>query len=112
MLGMYEMANCVSQFHTISLPTQKKYRNNVEILAMMLEAVKENNGNGAARFSIMRNTSINSAQLKKYLHSLSDLGFIEADDGGRKVVYKATDRGLDFLKQYNALQRLMLGAQT
>ncbi len=108
---MYKMANCISQLHTVSLPAQKKYRSNYEIFALMLETVKENNGNGRARFSIMKNSSVNSAQLKKYLQSLSDMGFIQTDDAGRRIVYKATDRGLDFLKHYNALQRLMLSAQ-
>ena len=94
----------------ITTPMQKRYRDTFEILAMMIEAVKENQGNGAPRFSIMRNTSINSAQLKRYLNSLSEMGFIEASNIGNKTVYKATDRGLDFLKQYNILQRIILGA--
>jgi predicted transcriptional regulator len=94
----------------ITAPMQKRYRDTFEILAMMIEAVKENRGNGAPRFSIMRNTSINSAQLKRYLNSLSEMGFIEVNNIGNKTVYKATDRGLDFLKQYNILQRIILGA--
>jgi predicted transcriptional regulator len=94
----------------ITTPMQKRYRDTFEIFAMMIEAVKENQGNGAPRFSIMRNTSINSAQLKRYLNSLSEMGLIEANNIGNKTVYKATDRGLDFLKQYNILQRIVLGA--
>jgi predicted transcriptional regulator len=94
----------------ITTSMQKRYRNTFEILAMMIEAVKENQGNGAFRFSIMRNTSINSAQLKRYLNSLSEMGFVEVDNVGNRMVYRATDRGLDFLKQYNILQRIMLGA--
>ena len=102
------VANCVSQFHMF--PAQKRYRNNLEIIASMLETVKDNNGNGTARFSIMRNTSINSAQLRKYLDSLTEMGFIEIAAMGDRVKYKATDRGLDFLKQYTVLQRMMLGS--
>jgi predicted transcriptional regulator len=92
----------------ITFPMQKRYRNTFEIFAMMIEAVKENNGTGTPKFSIMRNTSINSAQLKRYLESLSDMGFVEIGNAGDRAVYKATDRGLDFLRQYNILQRLML----
>jgi predicted transcriptional regulator len=83
---------------------QKKYRNHLEIIALMLEAVK---GKGARRFSIMRRTSVNSAQLKKYLGSLTELGLVEVDAAGEGAVYKATDRGREFLKHYNILQRIM-----
>ena len=92
----------------VTFPMQKRYRNTFEIFAMMIDAVKENKGKGTPRFSIMRNTSINSAQLKRYLESLSDMGFVEVGNAGDRVVYRATDRGLDFLRQYNILQRLML----
>jgi len=104
------VANCVSQFQMMPGSMQKKYRNTFEIFAMMIGAVKENNGNGAPRFSIMRNTSINSAQLKRYLNSLAEMGFVEVDNAQNRMVYKATNRGLDFLKQYNILQRMMFGA--
>lgn len=93
-------------------PMQKRYRSSFEIFAMMIEAVKENNGNGAPKFSIMRNTSINSLQLKRYLKSLSEMGFVELGNTGNRVVYRATDRGLVFLRQYNILQKMMLGAQS
>ena len=106
------MANCVAQVRMMTIPMQKRYRNTFEIFAMMIEAVKENNGNGAPRFSIMRNTSINSAQLRRYLTSLSGMGFVEVANTGDRVAYRATDRGLDFLRQYNLLQRMMLGAQS
>jgi predicted transcriptional regulator len=106
------VANCVSQFHIVATPLQKRYRSSFEIFAMMIEAVKENNGNGAPKFSIMRNTSINSAQLKKYLRSLSEMGFVELDNAGDRVVYRATDRGIDYLRQYNILQRMMFGTQS
>lgn len=103
----FEMANCPGRIDMSSLPLQKKYRSHFEILALMLETVKSNDGNGAAPFSIMRNTSLNSAQMKKYIRSLSEMGFIEVDNGRHRIIYKATDRGLDFLKQYNILQRMM-----
>jgi predicted transcriptional regulator len=106
------VANCVSQVHMITVPMEKRYRSSFEIFAMMIEAVKGNNGNGSPKFSIMRNTSINSAQLKKYLRSLSEMGFVELGNAGDQVVYRATDRGLDFLRQYNILQRMMFGAQS
>lgn len=86
------------------IPLQKKYRNHFEIIALMLEAVK---GGGARRFSIMRRTSVNSAQLKKHLGSLMKMGLVEIDVKGGRTIYKATDRGLEFLRHYNILQQIM-----
>ncbi len=91
------------------MPAEKKYRSNLEIAAMMLEAVR---GNGTPPFSIMRRTSVNSKQLKKYMGSLTAMGFVEVDSDGHRFVYKATNKGLEFLKQYNVLQRMMLTART
>ncbi len=106
------MANCVNQFRMTADPMQKRYRSSFEIFAMMIQAVKENNGNGAPKFSIMRETSINSAQLKRYLRHLSQMGFVELGNNGDRVVYKATERGLDFLRQYTVLQKMMLRVQS
>lgn len=100
------MANCLRQVSIYSQPPQKKYRNNMEIAALMLEAVR---GPGIAKFSIMKRTSVNSAQLREYLISLTEIGFIEVDCEGDRAIYKATDRGLEFLKQYNVLQRMISG---
>ena len=94
----------MNSMDTHLIPLHKKYRNHFEIIALMLEAVK---GGGARRFSIMRRTSINSAQLKKYLGSLTELGLVEIGVEGDRAVYKATDRGLEFLKHYNILQRII-----
>jgi predicted transcriptional regulator len=70
----------------------------------MLEAVR---GSGSRRFTIMRRTSTNSAQLKKYLGSLMDMELVETGIEEGRTIYKTTDRGLEFLKHYNILQRIM-----
>jgi predicted transcriptional regulator len=75
----------------------------------MLEAVKDN---GTTRFSIMKYADINCVQLKKYLQALVDIGFIQANMKEGRVAYRATEKGLDFLKQYYVLLGMLLSAST
>jgi predicted transcriptional regulator len=87
------------------LPLQKKYRSHFEIIALILEAVK---GDGGASFSIMKHASINCAQLKKFLNSLITMGFVEIEMKRGKAMYRATDRGLGFLRQYYVLLGILM----
>jgi len=50
----------------------------------------------------------NSAQLKKYLESPTEMGFIETDIKGDQVLYRASEEGLDFLRQYYVLRGMLL----
>jgi predicted transcriptional regulator len=90
-----------------SSPLHKKYRSHFEIIALLLEAVKDN---GATRFSIMKHASINYNQLKKYLHSLTEIGFINIDRKEERCFYRTTGKGLDFLRQYYVLIGMLLNA--
>jgi len=83
----------------------KKYRGHFEIMALLLEAVK---GDGAPRFYIMRQAGVNCMQLKKYLGSLRELGFLEKELRNGRILYKASERGLEFLKQYHVLLEMLL----
>jgi predicted transcriptional regulator len=87
-------------------PLHKKYRGHFEIIALLLEAVKDN---GATRFSIMKHASINYNQLK-YLHSLTEIGFIKIDKKEDQCFYRTTEKGLDFLRQYYVLLGMLLSA--
>jgi predicted transcriptional regulator len=89
-------------------PLGKKYRSHFEIIALMVEAVKDA---GQARFSIMKHASINCGQLNRFLGSLVEMGFIQEDLKEGKVVYRASDRGLDFLRQYYVLLSMLLAAE-
>jgi predicted transcriptional regulator len=91
------------------LNLNKKYRSHFEIVALMLEAMK---GEGATGFSVMKHTSVNSAQLKKYLGSLIEIEFIDTDNRDGQVFYKASKKGLDFLRQYYVLLGMLLNACT
>jgi len=88
-------------------PLHKKYRGHFEIIALLLEAVKDN---GATGFSIMKHASINYNQLKKYLHSLTEIGFIDIDRKEEQCFYRTTEKGLDFLRQYYVLLGMLLNA--
>jgi len=83
----------------------KKYRSHLEIVALVIEAVKNKD---AGNSSIMRHANINYMQLKKYLNSLAEMGFIEPNIENGQISYKATERGLAFLRQYYVLLGMLL----
>lgn len=89
------------------LDLHKKYRSHFEIIALVLEAVKDN---CATRFSIMKRAGINCSQLKKYLPSLTGIGFIDMSINDGHVIYRTSVKGLDFLRQYYVLLGMLLGA--
>lgn len=70
----------------------------------MLEAAKDNS---ASRYSIMKQTGSNYADLKKYLRSLTEVGLIEKNMNADQVLYRASEKGLEFLRQYYVLLRIL-----
>jgi predicted transcriptional regulator len=94
---------------SVFLNLDKKYRSHFEIVALLLEAVKDN---CATRFSIMKHAGINCAQLRKYLQSLTQIGFIDMQIRGNRVLYSTSVKGLDFLRQYHILLGMLLDAHT
>ncbi|MDH7477579.1 MAG: winged helix-turn-helix domain-containing protein [Candidatus Bathyarchaeota archaeon] len=99
------MANYSKEFDLICLPLQKKYRSQIEIIALILEVA---GSNGAALYSLMKRTGINYAQLKKYLPSLAKIGFLEAEVREGKISFRVSERGFAFLRQYNVLRDMLL----
>ena len=91
------------------LPFRKKYRSHFEIIASMLEAVEDNS---VSRFSLMKYANINCAQLKKYLESLTEIGLIDMNMNEGRVLYRTSDKGLAFLKQYYVLLEMLLSTRT
>jgi predicted transcriptional regulator len=88
-------------------PLHKKYRGHFEIIALLLEAAKDRE---STRFSIMKHASINYKQLKKYLYSLIEIGFIKIDKKEEQCFYITTEKGLGFLKQYYVLLGMLFNA--
>jgi predicted transcriptional regulator len=89
------------------LPLSKKYRSHFEIAASILDAAKYDSRD---RYFLMKRTSINYAQLKKYLESLAKIGFIEVQMRGGQMLYCSTQRGLEFLRQYYVLLGMLMNA--
>jgi len=85
----------------------RSHRTAMELVTLILEAVKENS---ATHYSLMKYTSTNYTQVKKYLELLTGIGFIETDTRNDKVFYEVSVRGLAFLRQYSILRGMLLDA--
>ena len=96
------------KYRLCGFPLGKKYRSHFEIIALMVEAVKDG---AQAKFSIMKHASINCGQLNKFLGSLTEMGFIEEYPSDERPVYRASERGLAFLRQYYVLLSMLLAAE-
>jgi predicted transcriptional regulator len=88
------------------LPASKKYRSHFEIMASILDVARNNSGD---KYFLMKHSDVNYAQLKKYLGSLTRIGFIEVEMRGRRIQYNATEKGLAFLRQYYVLLGMLAG---
>lgn len=86
------------------LRLQKKYRGHFEIMASIIEAMKDSS---VARFSLIKHASTNCSQLDKYLNPLIEMGFIEISIKEDRILYRASEKGLAFLKQYYILQEML-----
>jgi predicted transcriptional regulator len=79
-----------------------KHRSEIEITALILEAVNSNNSNSsrATQTAIMYKAFLSYVQLKKYLLLLMEKGLLEY----QKVqgVYRTTEKGKHFLRLYNS----------
>ena len=89
-------------------PLHKKYRSHFEIIGLVLEAVK---AESATPFSIMKHANVNFLQIKKYLKSLTEIGFLEVEIKRSTVFYRASTEGLEFLRQYYTLIEMLLTAK-
>jgi len=89
------------------LPLRRKYRDNFEIIALMLELTRSNS---ETRFSIMSQARINCGQLKKYLHSLTEMGFLHTSLDHGHICYRTSEKGLEFLRQYYTLLGMLFKA--
>ena len=86
-----------------------KYRSSFEVIASILETIRDG---GAGQYAIITRTGITHLQFKKYLESLTEIGFIETRIENGKTAYKANERGLNFLDQYYLLLEMLSGEET
>jgi predicted transcriptional regulator len=80
-----------------------KYRSRTEIVSNILNAA---NG-GTSKTKMMYKAYISYNQLKEYLTILIENNLIEYIDGSQ--TFKTTEKGLHFLKMYNAIGELLPG---
>ncbi len=97
------------RLNLFNLPFHKKYRSPFEIVASMLEVMKDQE---MGRFSLMKHTDINCAQVRNYLASLAQMGFVKTETRYRQILYRTTEKGVEFLRQYYVLQGMLLDAST
>ena len=77
-----------------------KYRDRLSIISDILKTVKNSPGKGRRKTQIMQSANLNYDQVNKYLALLMSNGYIEAElsEMHEGPVYKATSKGLNFVK--------------
>jgi len=110
MRGFNLCSPILSQKYTTSkfLNLRMKYRSSFEIMASMLETMK--NGN-VGQYAIITQAGISHLQFKKYLESLAEIGFIETEKERGRVFYRTSTKGLSFLDQYYVLLEMLSNPQ-
>lgn len=99
----------MDKYNLCGLPLHKKYRSHFEIIALVLEAIKTE---WSTSFLIMKRAGVNCRQLKKYLASLTEIGFVETNTHENRGRYRASEQGLEFLRQYYVLLGILLNAKS
>ncbi len=79
---------------------RRPYRNRMEIAAGILQIAK----NGSRKTRIMYLGNLSFDLLQKYLDMLVNLGLLTVRNGEEKI-YLATDKGHEFLEDFNELQK-------
>jgi len=108
-IGLSHPSLCEKYKTSKFLNLHKKYRSHFEILALMLEAI---NYNGTSPSFIMRYAGMNYKQFRKYLVSLTEIGFVDANPVNDQISYRINEKGLAFLRQYYVLLMMLLGVCT
>jgi len=80
-----------------------KRRNNVDIVADILRVAM----GGAKKTWIVYRANLNFKIVKDYLSELIEQGLLAASEGS---LYRTTERGREFLRQYDDLSRFRMAA--
>ena len=81
----------------------KQRRNELDIIAKMLEVTKE----GCLKTQVMYRANLSFTQLNDYLGFLLCNGFIRQTLSERRKIYVITEKGVDFLQRHGELIRLL-----
>jgi predicted transcriptional regulator len=85
-----------------SNPSSKR-RDKLYIIAEVLEIAKE----GTLKTQVMYRANLSFTQLNEYLGFMLRIGLLERIDVNAKDVYRATEKGLDFLQRYREINELL-----
>jgi predicted transcriptional regulator len=78
-------------------------RGRMDIVADILRATRE----GAKKTRIIFRARLNNEQCKKYLRFMMRKDLIEAEKRGKHVLYRTTDKGSEFIREYRALREFL-----
>jgi predicted transcriptional regulator len=85
-----------------SNPTSKR-RDKLYIVAEILEIAK----GGTLKTQVMYRANLSFTQLNNYLQFMLKISLLEKVEVNNKDVYKATDKGLNFLQRYHEINELL-----
>ncbi|MCJ7470929.1 winged helix-turn-helix domain-containing protein [Candidatus Bathyarchaeota archaeon] len=86
----------------MTLPKRRE-RDKLLIVAEILEIAK----NGAMKTQIMYRANLSFTKLNDYLRFMLKIGLLEKVEVFNKDIYKATDKGLDFLTRFLEIHELI-----
>jgi predicted transcriptional regulator len=78
-------------------------RGHVDVIADILKVTKE----GARKTRIIFYARLNNEQCKKYLRLMLCKGLIGMEKRGKHVLYRTSDKGLKFLREYHLLKEFL-----
>ncbi|HXX87360.1 MAG TPA: winged helix-turn-helix domain-containing protein [Candidatus Acidoferrum sp.] len=85
-----------------SNPSAKR-RDKLYIVAEILEIARE----GTLKTQVMYRANLSFTQLNEYLDFMLKISLLEKDHSHEREVYRATDKGLDFLQRYREINELL-----
>jgi predicted transcriptional regulator len=85
-----------------SNPSAKR-RDKLYIIAEILEIAKE----GTLKTQVMYRANLSFTQLNEYLNFMLKISLLEKVKTNDREVYRATDKGLDFLQRYREISELL-----
>jgi predicted transcriptional regulator len=83
-------------------PTSKR-RDKLYIMAEILEIARD----GTLKTQVMYRANLSFTQLNDYLAFMQKINLLEKIEMSGKDVYRATDKGLDFLQRYREITELI-----
>ncbi|MGD0029007.1 MAG: winged helix-turn-helix domain-containing protein [Candidatus Bathyarchaeia archaeon] len=85
-----------------SNPSAKR-RDKLYIVAEILEIARE----GTLKTQVMYRANLSFTQLNEYLDFMLKISLLEKDASHGREIYRATDKGLDFLQRYREINELL-----